>query len=292
MNPATASEKGLAEVIHSEAIVTGPYYDSVGVLTDGIGHTKAAGGHDPASRPLGTVLSLEEILEAYRQDIRTYESRTARAMIGPTEQHQFDAGFSFDLNTGAINRAQWVKSHNSGDYAQAAAEIMNWVKPPELRNRRLREQKLYQHGIYSSGGKALLVPASILGKPLYSQAKEINVIPAIQSLRLANKSDSVADSAKKKAQGSLAATAATTATATPTPVAPDVTTQDVINAIPNGKLLLAIIILAAIGFVVYFTMKMRGERELAKNLTARAAEQITASAVPVKQQGESNGAAI
>ena len=47
------SDKGIAALMQHEGIVPGPYFDSKGVQTYGIGHTKAAGAPDPANMPAG-----------------------------------------------------------------------------------------------------------------------------------------------------------------------------------------------------------------------------------------------
>lgn len=292
MNPATASDEGLAEVIHSEAIVTGPYFDSVGVLTDGIGHTKSAGGHDPAENPLGTLLPLEYILKAFRQDIRTYERRTAKALTGPTNQHEFDAFFSFDLNTGAVNRAQCVKSHNAGHKAQAAAEFMNWVKPPELRGRRQRERDLYERGIYSSGGKALLVPASQAGRPMYSAGRNIDVMPAIRSLKQANKADAAGDSAKTNVTTG-ATTAVSSTAATTIPVNPDTGQTSVdFTAIPNLKFFIIALAIAGVAFAIYYLFQFAMHRSRANALTRVAANFILMTRRLSEQMGVPNAGTI
>lgn len=204
------SPKGLVEVLFSEAIVTGPYYDSVGILTLGGGHTAAAGPPNPLEFPMGVPVPLDVLLGIYARDVRTYERRTAKAMTGPTTQTEFDAGFSFDVNTGAINRASWVQTHNSGVKSRAADQIMNWVKPPELKTRRLREQRLYRDGIYESDGRVTVCPASATGSPLYRQGKLVNVLPAMTVLRDSISSDTKADKHITKGTAAVVVDAATT----------------------------------------------------------------------------------
>ena len=43
------SDAGIIALISHEGIVPGPYKDSKGILTYGVGHTKAAGAPDPGS---------------------------------------------------------------------------------------------------------------------------------------------------------------------------------------------------------------------------------------------------
>ena len=150
--PQRTSQLGLAATASYEGLVPGPYRDSVNVWTYGIGHTAAAGPPDPKAMPRGMPANLDaEVALAtalYRADIGYCEERVRRAFTRPPTQHQFDAAVSFDLNTGAINRATWVKSHNAGNEAKAAEEIMNWRKPEEVIGRRRWEQRMYRDGNY------------------------------------------------------------------------------------------------------------------------------------------------
>ena len=47
------SDRGRAELAGHEGIVPGPYLDSVGVWTFGVGHTANAGAPDPRAMPRG-----------------------------------------------------------------------------------------------------------------------------------------------------------------------------------------------------------------------------------------------
>ena len=170
------SDKGLAEIAGHEGIVASPYYDSVGVLTWGIGHTKAAGGIDPATLPMGKEAPLEAILATFREDIEDVELRVSQAVNVPLSQTQFDALVSFDFNTGGIYKAQLTKRLNAGDLAGAASGFDGWHKPQEIIPRRDKERKLFATGVYSNGGKALVIPADAKGKPLYRQGRTVDVL--------------------------------------------------------------------------------------------------------------------
>lgn len=149
------SDKGIAAIMQHEGIVPGPYFDSVGVQTYGVGHTAAAGDPDPANMPAGMPENLDKELErvcdVFFWDLTQYEMAVHDAIKVPLSQHEFDAAVSFHYNTGAIGRATWVKSLNAGDRAKAAKEIMNWTKPPEIIPRREAEQRLFRDGIYPDG---------------------------------------------------------------------------------------------------------------------------------------------
>ena len=148
------SDKGIAAIMRHEGIVPGPYFDSVGVQTYGVGHTAAAGDPDPADMPAGMPEDLDKelrrVFDVFDDDLLKYEMDVHNAIKVPVTQHEFDAAVSFHYNTGAIGRATWVKSLNAGDRAKAAKEIMNWTKPEEIIPRRQAEQRLFRDCVYPS----------------------------------------------------------------------------------------------------------------------------------------------
>lgn len=192
---------GLIETADHEGLVPYRYRDSVGIDTFGIGHTKNAGGLNPALIPYGQEQPIELVLETYREDARKFEARVAKHMV-TEKQTEFNAGFGFDFNTGAIDRATWVKTHNGGNKALAADQIMNWTKPPEIRERREHEQRLYRDGVYSSDGKVPSWPADTLGRVRWGNGKIVNIRPAMEKLYGANTAANTADKAKTTTQAS------------------------------------------------------------------------------------------
>ena len=142
------SDAGLVALARHEGIVLGPYLDSVGVPTIGIGHTASAGSPDPRGH---RDITAAEALEIFRRDIGKFEARVLRAVKTPLLQHEFDALVSFDFNTGGITRARLVEHLNAGDRARAAEGLMGWLKPPEIAERRAAEKRLFEAGDYGSG---------------------------------------------------------------------------------------------------------------------------------------------
>lgn len=140
------STEGLIALIGHEGIVLSKYYDSVGVATIGVGHTKAAGGLNPETFT-GT-LTMRQALDLLRTDIVKYENGVNAAVKVPLKQHEFDALVSFHYNTGAIARATLTKTLNAGNKAEAGKQFMNWIKPPEIKARRQAESTLFLTGKY------------------------------------------------------------------------------------------------------------------------------------------------
>lgn len=166
------STQGLMAIISHEGIVTSRYRDSVGVYTIGVGHTAAAGGIDPAT--FTSTITVKQALDLLREDIVKYENAVNAAVKVPLKQHEFDALVSFHYNTGAIARAQLTKSLNAGDRAKAGREFMNWVKPPEIKGRRMAEMGLFLTGKYPPA-VAVVYPASPSGAVLWGQGKRVDI---------------------------------------------------------------------------------------------------------------------
>jgi len=74
----------------------------------------------------------------------------------PLQSHQFDALVSFDFNTGGIFKARLTQRINAGD-PDAADSFMGWLKPPEIRGRRVDEMNLFQTGDYRANGDAIKI---------------------------------------------------------------------------------------------------------------------------------------
>ena len=174
------STKGICELASHEGIVTSPYFDSVGVLTVGVGHTASAGAPDPAALPMGEPQPIGFLMETFRRDVADCERRVNDAVKVPMAQHEFDALVSFDFNTGGIYRARLTKLLNEGKRAEAADAFMGWLKPPEIKKRRTAEQALFRDGTYSNDGTAMAYPADAKGKVQWNKGKRINIMDALR----------------------------------------------------------------------------------------------------------------
>lgn len=171
------SDAGLFALALHEGIVPGPYRDSVGVWTYGIGHTAAAGAPDPAKMPKGMPANLDaalrDVFATFRRDVAKYEAGVNRAVKVPVTQAQFDALVSFHYNTGAIGKASLVKRLNAGDLAGAAAGFMAWKKPAEIIARRKAEQAMFANGTYPTG-QVTVWQVSKAGKVIWKPARRLS----------------------------------------------------------------------------------------------------------------------
>lgn len=166
------STAGLIALIGHEGIVLSRYKDSVGVSTIGVGHTKAAGGLDPAT--FSGTLTMSQALDLLRTDIAKYENGVNAALRVPLTQYEFDALVSFHYNTGAISKATLTKTLNAGNRKLAGEQFMNWIKPPEIKARREAEKTLFLTGKYPPP-MATVYPADANGRVLWSKGTRVNV---------------------------------------------------------------------------------------------------------------------
>ncbi|MCV9936868.1 lysozyme [Boseaceae bacterium BT-24-1] len=169
----TFSKNGLRELIGHEAIVQTRYRDSKGIWTIGVGHTASAGLPNP--KTYHGEMSIPEVIELYLDDLGSYIAAVNKALKVIVSQTEFDALVSFHFNTGGINKAALVTSLNAEDLKKAAAQFLNWQKPPEILKRRTKEQKLFSTGAYQNGGRALLVPADDDGTVRWDKGKPIDL---------------------------------------------------------------------------------------------------------------------
>lgn len=158
------TDKGVLEIAEHEGLVLGPYYDSKNILTYGVGHTKAAGGLDPAKLPRVDTRTWDSnrvrqemlsILKLFDEDLDKYEARVNHAVKVPLKPHQFDALVSFDFNTGGIYSANLTRELNAGDIDGAARGFMGWLKPKEIIGRRTAEMNLFMTGDYEANGSRI-----------------------------------------------------------------------------------------------------------------------------------------
>ncbi|SHF32329.1 lysozyme [Ruegeria intermedia] len=149
------TERGLMALARHEGIVPGPYRDSTGTWTFGIGHTAAAGPPNPVTMPRGMPADLDaairEAFRVFRADLARYEADVLRAVKVPLAPPEFDALVSFHFNTGGIARAALTRHLNAGNRVAAADAFLNWRKPPSIIPRREAERDLFRHGRYPSG---------------------------------------------------------------------------------------------------------------------------------------------
>ena len=158
----------ILEIAEHEGLVLEAYKDSKGIWTWGGGVT-AASGHD-VKRYKDNPQSLEHVLAVYVWLLREkYLPAVLRAFKGyDLAEHELAAALSFHWNTGAIERADWVKDVLAGRMDEGFEDIMNWSLPREIIPRRKAERNLFFQARWSSDG---LVPIYDVRKPSYQPGK-------------------------------------------------------------------------------------------------------------------------
>lgn len=173
-----------AAISSEEGVVLEAYKDSVGVWTWGVGVTSRS-GHN-VDRYKDNPQTLERVLDVF---IWSLEERYAPAVrhafkgVELTEE-QFGAALSFHFNTGAINRATWVKHFVEGNDKEAYDSIMNWTRAGNdsnaLRVRRSRERDWFFKGEWPHG-KAMVYPVHKPSyEPIFSEGKSVDILRVIK----------------------------------------------------------------------------------------------------------------
>jgi lysozyme len=141
------SSFGIAMIEAFEGFFPKPYHCPAGVLTQGYGHTKAAGGE-----PIGGEWSRAKARDVLADDLaRRYEPGVLKLLKRKPSQGQFDAmvSFAFNCGEGALAKSSILKHFNRGNDDQAAAAFGMWVKAggktlPGLVRRRGAEALAYR----------------------------------------------------------------------------------------------------------------------------------------------------
>ena len=168
------------ELASHEGLVRQTYLDSVGVQTWSIGVTSAS-GHGVA-RYVGKPQTLEHCLAVYVWLLeKKYLPAVLRAFKECTlTKAQLTAALSFHYNTGAIERASWVKLWLAGNVAGARKAFMDWSKPAEIIPRRQKERDLFFDGKWSNDGKITEYTAlTKAGTPSWGSAQRVDARAAI-----------------------------------------------------------------------------------------------------------------
>ena len=142
------SPRGSQVLIDREGCVLTAYYDSVGILNIGVGHTSAAG--EPEVEP-GMTITMSEAWRIFAQDNDMFEDVVNETITASMAQHQYDAFVSICFNLGEpqFRGATFVKSFNVGASAdQVTEEILWWDTPSEIIPRRQGEAVQFRDGIY------------------------------------------------------------------------------------------------------------------------------------------------
>lgn len=170
------------ELASHEGLVRQAYKDSVGVWTWSIGITNAS-GHN-VDRYINNPQTIERCLDVYVWALEKYADAVRKVFKDkPLNESQFAAAVSFHYNTGAINRATWVKKWLAGDEAGAKKSFMDWSKPKEIIPRRQKERDLFFEGKWTNNGTVTeYTRVKPNGQLDWSSARKVNIVGAMNKV--------------------------------------------------------------------------------------------------------------
>lgn len=117
--------EGFDRPIHSRPGFVVTYYDEVGVLTIGYGHTNL--GNIAPHITQGDVWSRAQADSALSADMASFDIDVRRYFPNHTlTQYQFDALVSFDFNTGALGRSSLPPKINANRLDAAMATLLQY----------------------------------------------------------------------------------------------------------------------------------------------------------------------
>lgn len=173
------STKGMIEILSHEGICLEPYLDSVGVWTIGAGQTKSD-GFDPKT---SSKLTLQQAFDLFKRKIKQYTD-AVDALGFTLTQYQYDALTSLCYNFGPGNLRQLCHGRSLPQIGEA---IMLYTKPPEITERRQKEQRLFKTGVYSNtNGKVLVFPV-VNNQPRYAAGYYVDARPYFDGAPVAPK---------------------------------------------------------------------------------------------------------
>jgi lysozyme len=179
----------IAEIANHEAIILEAYLDSVKQWTWGVGITNNS-GHRVYPRYLDKPQTIGQCMEVYKWVLKKNYLPAVLHAFRDREltENELGGALSFHWNTGAIGHASWVKDFMAGHTGQAEIEIMNWVHPHSLHQRREEERDLFFHDKWSDGFANVYPVHRASHHPDFRHGKRVNVIQMIEE-HLAKEND-------------------------------------------------------------------------------------------------------
>lgn len=159
----------MIDIMSHEGICLQPYLDSVGVWTIGIGQTKS---DDIDPRTMGK-MTLQQAVDLFKRKIKSYTNAVDALGLNLT-QYQYDALTSLCYNFGPGNLNKLCHGRS---LAQIGEAIMLYTKPPEITERREKEQRLFKTGQYSNSSGMVLVFPVENNRPRYAKGYQVDVRP-------------------------------------------------------------------------------------------------------------------
>lgn len=169
------STQGKIELACHEGLSQMPYYDSVHVITIGIGFTISE-IPDLPHWPLTRSMSIPDIFAMFGTALEKYEDAVNECLTIDIVQQQFDALVSlcYNIGTSGLKHSSLVEAiTNYASDDEIRRHFMMWDKPSAIISRRTDEANLYITCEYQTDGKCDLIETGGVGKERYG--KTINL---------------------------------------------------------------------------------------------------------------------
>lgn len=162
------SERCMLSIKQNEGVRVKPYLDHILLWTTGVGHLIAppehmkmtlderkaakAKGKLPCPKEWDRTLTMKEVDEILRQDLRRFESGVHRYCPTGLTQGRFDAmvSFAFNCGLGTLQRSSIRMRHNRGDYEGAAEGFLLYTKAAGIVNKGLVRRRGEERAMYLS----------------------------------------------------------------------------------------------------------------------------------------------
>ena len=135
------SDAGLNKLCIREGKKNKAYKDTKGIWTIGVGHTGPE-VHE------GLEWTDQQVLDAFRVNVKKCEKAIEDNVHVPLKQNQYDALVSFIFNIGvyAFSMSTACKLLNERCYDLVPMAMLMWNKPPEILGRRQSEAEQFENG--------------------------------------------------------------------------------------------------------------------------------------------------
>lgn len=160
------SDHCLLSIKQNEGVRVKPYLDVILLWTTSVGHLIAppdqlkmtveerkaakAKGKLPCPAEWNRTLTMKEVDEILREDLRRFESGVLRYCPVGTTQGRFDAmvSFAFNCGLGTLQRSSIRMRHNRGDYEGAADGFLLYNKAGGIVNKGLTRRRNEERAMY------------------------------------------------------------------------------------------------------------------------------------------------
>ena len=163
------SDRCMLSIKQNEGVRTKPYLDHILLWTTGVGHLIAppehmkmtlderkeakAKGKLKCPKEWDRTLTMKEVDEILRSDLRRFESGVLRYCPVGLTQGRFDGlvSFAFNCGLGSLQRSSIRMRHNRGDYEGAAEGFLLYTKAAGIVNKGLVRRRNEERAMYLGG---------------------------------------------------------------------------------------------------------------------------------------------